>query len=210
MSPFIKVGGLIMGFGAVVSGIFGMNLKNHVEVKLLWPGITENKISEVSKYQYWFQEAPWAFLIVCTSIVVAMIIFFLGFTKKWDFLLYRSCDLLGLQVLSSTITSITQVLPSIISINTQVLPVKSWHEQRSKLHSSQELLHIRRRPGVSCIQQEDWKGFLNHINNSLLNQSVNKQIWRTGRVQTGGGEDHGTEDHRQGVWVPLQGMVMKY
>ena len=85
MSPFIKVGGLIMGFGAVVSGIFGMNLKNHVEVKSLWPGITENKISEVSRYQYWFQEAPWAFLIVCTSIVVAMIIFFLGFTKKWDF-----------------------------------------------------------------------------------------------------------------------------
>ena len=52
MSLFIKVGGLIMGFGAVVSGIFGMNLKNHVEVKLLWRGITENKISEVSRYQY--------------------------------------------------------------------------------------------------------------------------------------------------------------
>ena len=32
MSLFIEVGGLIMGFGAVVSGIFGMNLKNHVEV----------------------------------------------------------------------------------------------------------------------------------------------------------------------------------
>merc|ERR1719277_411521 len=59
LSLFIEVGGLIMGFGAVVSGIFGMNLKNHVE------------------------EAPWAFLIVCTSIVVAMIIFFLGFTKKY-------------------------------------------------------------------------------------------------------------------------------
>ena len=80
--------------------------------------------------------------------------------------------MLGLQVLSNTITSITQVLPSIISIFTQVLPVKSWHEQRSKLHSSQELLHIRRRPGVSCIQQEDWKGFLNHININLLNQST--------------------------------------
>ena len=80
--------------------------------------------------------------------------------------------MLGLQVLSSTITSITQVLPSIISIFTQVLPVKSWHEQRSKLHSSQELLHIRRRPGVSCIQQEDWKGFLNHININL--QSISK------------------------------------
>ena len=52
MSLFIKVGGLIMGFGAVVSGIFGMNLKNHVEVKLLWRGITENKIFEVSSYQY--------------------------------------------------------------------------------------------------------------------------------------------------------------
>jgi len=59
MSLFIEVGGLIMGFGAVVSGIFGMNLTNHVE------------------------EAPWAFLVVCSSIVVAMIIFFLGFTKKY-------------------------------------------------------------------------------------------------------------------------------
>ena len=56
--------------------------------------------------------------------------------QKVRFFLYRSCDLLGLQVLSSSITSITQVLPSIISINTQVLPVKSWHEQCSKLHSS--------------------------------------------------------------------------
>ena len=35
MSLFIEVGGLIMGFGAVVSGIFGMNLTNHVEVKQL-------------------------------------------------------------------------------------------------------------------------------------------------------------------------------
>ena len=35
MSLFIEVGGLIMGFGAVVSGIFGMNLTNHVEVKLV-------------------------------------------------------------------------------------------------------------------------------------------------------------------------------
>ena len=34
MSLFIEVGGLIMGFGAVVSGIFGMNLTNHVEVNI--------------------------------------------------------------------------------------------------------------------------------------------------------------------------------
>ena len=34
MSLFIEVGGLIMGFGAVVSGIFGMNLTNHVEVQI--------------------------------------------------------------------------------------------------------------------------------------------------------------------------------
>jgi len=35
MSLFIEVGGLIMGFGAVVSGIFGMNLTNHVEVQII-------------------------------------------------------------------------------------------------------------------------------------------------------------------------------
>ena len=32
MSLFMEVGGLVMGFGAVVGGIFGMNLKNHMEV----------------------------------------------------------------------------------------------------------------------------------------------------------------------------------
>ena len=32
MSLVIEVGGLVMGFGAVVGGIFGMNLKNHSEV----------------------------------------------------------------------------------------------------------------------------------------------------------------------------------
>ena len=72
MSLFIEVGGLIMGFGAVVSGIFGMNLTNHVEVKQLQKTFSSLKP----------QEAPWAFLVVCSSIVVAMIIFFLGFTKK--------------------------------------------------------------------------------------------------------------------------------
>ena len=35
MSLFIEVGGLIMAFGAVVGGIFGMNLKNHIEVNQL-------------------------------------------------------------------------------------------------------------------------------------------------------------------------------
>ena len=74
MSLFIEVGGLIMGFGAVVSGIFGMNLTNHVEVH-----ITSCKLKYPFKKP---QEAPWAFLVVCSSIVVAMIIFFLGFTKK--------------------------------------------------------------------------------------------------------------------------------
>lgn len=59
MSLFIEVGGLIMGFGAVVSGIFGMNLNNKIE------------------------DDPWAFLIVCGCIIIAMLFFFLGFTKKY-------------------------------------------------------------------------------------------------------------------------------
>ena len=75
MSLFIEVGGLIMGFGAVVSGIFGMNLTNHVEVQIICK--LEKSFSPLK-----LQEAPWAFLVVCSSIVVAMIIFFLGFTKK--------------------------------------------------------------------------------------------------------------------------------
>ena len=73
MSLFIEVGGLIMGFGAVVSGIFGMNLNNKIEVgkKLLVIGIYLP-----------IQDDPWAFLIVCGCIVIAMLFFFLGFTKK--------------------------------------------------------------------------------------------------------------------------------
>merc|ERR1712130_662782 len=60
MSLFMEVGGLVMGFGAVVGGIFGMNMKNHVE------------------------ESPWAFLIVCISMVVSMIIISLGFALKFN------------------------------------------------------------------------------------------------------------------------------
>merc|ERR1711971_1399590 len=59
LSLFIEVGALIMASGAVVGGIFGMNLKNHIE------------------------EAPWAFTIVCISMVVAMIIIALVFTLKY-------------------------------------------------------------------------------------------------------------------------------
>ena len=33
MSLFIEVGALIMGFGAVISGIFGMNLTNFIHIK---------------------------------------------------------------------------------------------------------------------------------------------------------------------------------
>lgn len=59
MSLFIEVGALVMGFGAVVSGIFGMNLTNFLE------------------------ENSYAFLVVCVSIMIAMSIFFAGFTKKY-------------------------------------------------------------------------------------------------------------------------------
>merc|ERR1719430_2852990 len=53
MSLFIEIGGLIMGFGAVVSGIFGMNLTNKME------------------------EAPWAFLIVVGCTLLTMLIFYM-------------------------------------------------------------------------------------------------------------------------------------
>ena len=70
ISLFIEVGGLVMGFGAVLGGIFGMNLKNNIEV-------TCCKFSPLKN-----QESPWAFLIVCISMVVAMIIISLGFALK--------------------------------------------------------------------------------------------------------------------------------
>merc|ERR1719447_1412713 len=59
MSLFIEVGGLIMGVGAVVSGIFGMNLKNALE------------------------DHPYAFILVCVGPVVTMILLFAGFTTKY-------------------------------------------------------------------------------------------------------------------------------
>ena len=44
MSLFTEVGGVIMGFGAVVSGIFGMNLDNKMDLYPL-QGAPEDKVS---------------------------------------------------------------------------------------------------------------------------------------------------------------------
>ena len=59
LSLFIEIGGLIMGVGAVVSGIFGMNLKNRVE------------------------EHPYAFILVCVGLVFVMLAMFAAFTTKY-------------------------------------------------------------------------------------------------------------------------------
>ena len=49
MSLFTEVGGVIMGFGAVVSGIFGMNLDNKMDVYPL-QGAPEDKVSFYHSY----------------------------------------------------------------------------------------------------------------------------------------------------------------
>ena len=59
MSLFIEVGALVMGVGAVVSGVFGMNLTNSLE------------------------ENPYAFIIVCGGIMFTMLALFAGFTTKY-------------------------------------------------------------------------------------------------------------------------------
>ena len=59
LSLFIEIGGLIMGVGAVVSGIFGMNLKNTLE------------------------EHPYAFILVCVGLVFVMLAMFAAFTTKY-------------------------------------------------------------------------------------------------------------------------------
>lgn len=59
LSLFIEVGGLVLAFGGVVSGLFGMNLSNKME------------------------DNPWAFLLVCSCIFVGMIIVSIGFTTKY-------------------------------------------------------------------------------------------------------------------------------
>jgi len=59
LSLFIEIGGLIMGVGAVVSGIFGMNLTNTLE------------------------EHPYAFILVCVGLVLAMLAMFAAFTTKY-------------------------------------------------------------------------------------------------------------------------------
>jgi len=69
MSLFTEVGGVIMGFGAVVSGIFGMNLDNKMDLYPL-EGASGDKV-------------PWPFLAVCGGILMTMLFFVLGFTKKF-------------------------------------------------------------------------------------------------------------------------------
>lgn len=59
MSLFIEIGALTMAVGAVVSGIFGMNLSNALE------------------------ESPYAFSLVLVGLVVIMIALFAGLTRKY-------------------------------------------------------------------------------------------------------------------------------
>ena len=59
LSLFIEIGGLIMGVGAVVSGIFGMNLLNKIE------------------------EHEHGFMLVCMGILIMMACFFAGFNQKY-------------------------------------------------------------------------------------------------------------------------------
>jgi len=59
MTLFIEMGGLTMGTGAVVSGIFGMNLKNYME-----------------NYQY-------GFLIVCAGLFLIMLTVFASLATKY-------------------------------------------------------------------------------------------------------------------------------
>ena len=59
LSLFIEIGALVMASGAVVSGIFGMNLSNKIE------------------------EHSYGFLLVCLGILMMMICFFAGFYQKY-------------------------------------------------------------------------------------------------------------------------------
>ena len=70
MTLFMEVGGLVMGFGAFLGERSGMNLSDHVEVK------------PAANFYHKKQVSPWAFLIVCISIVLAMIFISLGFALK--------------------------------------------------------------------------------------------------------------------------------
>ena len=94
MGIFLEIGSLVMGFGAVISGIFGMNLKNYME------------------------ENDSAFNSVCFIIFLAMMIFFLVLSKTYQKMeanttsaqssnvlkkFYTYADDLQYQVLSKTI-----------------------------------------------------------------------------------------------------------
>jgi len=60
LSLYIELGALVMSSGAVVSGIFGMNLSNKLE------------------------DHSYAFFLVCTGIFLMMCGFFFGFYKRYD------------------------------------------------------------------------------------------------------------------------------
>ena len=63
-SLFTEVGGLVLGLGAVIAGIFGMNLSNNMDTATP-------------------SEVPWAFLVVCGAILVVMLLFFACFATKY-------------------------------------------------------------------------------------------------------------------------------
>jgi hypothetical protein len=87
MSLFIEFGGLLMGFGAVVSGIFGMNLDTHMD------------------------ESPSAFWVVCICVIVMMCLFFVGFTRRYYQLRADTSEAQGSTLLKNFFTHVDDLEP---------------------------------------------------------------------------------------------------
>jgi len=76
MRLFMEIGALIMTFGAVVISIFSMNLSTALKIgEKPWPWSME-AFGPVD-------DAPWAFIIVSSCVLLAMFLFFVGLMKKY-------------------------------------------------------------------------------------------------------------------------------
>eukprot|EP00092_Neocalanus_flemingeri_P002018 GFUD01002151.1.p1 GENE.GFUD01002151.1~~GFUD01002151.1.p1 ORF type:complete len:420 (-),score=120.15 GFUD01002151.1:146-1405(-) len=112
MSLFIEIGGLIMGFGAVVGGIFGMNLKNDIE------------------------EDGHAFAIVIIVTLVLMVIMLAGFTKKYYQLKADTSSASTFNLLKNFFTYVDDLEYHLFSKNVSKLEFKDAVEKITKLKIS--------------------------------------------------------------------------
>ena len=112
MNLFIEIGALTMGVGAVVSGIFGMNLTNYLEL------------------------SPYAFVLVVISLMVIMLALFVGLTTKYYQLKADTTSAHGFTILKNFFSYVDDLEYSVFDKNVEKLEFKSTVEKITGLKIS--------------------------------------------------------------------------